>query len=192
MKPYKSLLYEKSKQVDSALDKNELTLLKFEIARIVEGIESPDAEDLYISGLSHYNAADKLQDINDARTLFSESLKKDRRYYIARLYLAHCYHDTKEFELALQQYLEVDREKLKNEFPLWRTVKLLEQIGFCLHILGRIDEARPYFEEVLEFYENKSLSDLANPLEIYQSLSESDPLYVRLKEIENDYFSNDA
>jgi len=123
-------------------------------------------------------------DIEEAHQYFLQSLKKDTKYYMARLYSAHCYHDKSEFEEALREYLTVDCELLKAEFPIWRYVKLQEQIGYCLYKLGKISEAKKYFQDTLELYQTENYEEMVDPSEVFECLEEFDPMYTKFKEIE--------
>jgi len=189
MSDHKKLLYKKHDQFDVA--EGELrTLLKYEIKTLIEELKLPDAQDLHILGLVHYHTSVDIHDIEKAHDYFLSALKKNQDYYMARLYSAHCFHDINKYGLALEEYLKVDDEKLRSEFALWRFVKLQEQIGFCYFKLGEKCKASSYFNSVLEFYRKENFDELVDPVEIYECLKPSNPIFRELKGIERAYYDN--
>ena len=189
MSKHKELLYKKHDQFDAAEDKHK-SLLKFEIKAIVEGLASPDAQDLHILGLVHYDTSKNIHEIIEAHKYFLDALEEDENYYMARLFSAHCFHDKNEYSEALAKYLKVDAVNLREEFPLWRFVKLQEQIGFCYSKLGQYDLSIKYFNDVLDFYRKVDFEELVDPVEIFECLEPSEPVYRELKEIEWTYYES--
>src|SRR5690606_24198266 len=114
-------------------------LLRIEIEQILNEQGRLDSEDYYIWGLTLY------MDINDenyiplAHEKFLISLDIDSKNFMSRLYSAHCYQDQGLLKRALNEYLKVDQERLKQEFSIWRYIKLKEQIGYCYYRLGKVD-----------------------------------------------------
>ncbi len=91
--------------------------------------------DYQILGLIDYESEDWRNNSEKILENFKKSSELDKTNFLAQLYLAHIYHDMGNLKLALENYLKVDTETLK-EFQLWRYVKLIEQIGFCTYELG--------------------------------------------------------
>lgn len=158
------------------------------LADLLSTIEQLDAEDYYLWGLSVYflNQENVLE---KSHALFHKALVEDKNYYLARLYSAHCFHDKGEYENALSEYLRVDQDLLKSEMPIWRWVKLLEQIGFCYVMLQKMELATPYFEKVIQLYLSTEKDTLVNIQEAYECLAIEDPLRVSLKAAESKHFS---
>ena len=190
MKKYKSVLFKKHDLFDQSENDDQKLLYRYEIKTIVDEVEYPDAQDLHILGLTYYETAKDEIDINEAHEYFLAALQENNNYYMARLYSAHCYHDNGDYESALKDYLAVDGDLLKAEFPLWRFVKLQEQIGYCYHKLGKITESKKYFNDILVFYQNEAYDELVDPSEVYECLEETDPIYTNLKKIELKYYGN--
>jgi hypothetical protein len=76
-----------------------------------------------------------------AITWFGHAAKweNDRYSVIAQLYLAHCYHDRKDWPHAIAAYEKVDQARLAAEWPRWRGVKCREQIAHCYALSGQTD-----------------------------------------------------
>ena len=127
---------------------------------------------------------DKKNNLRLALEKFRKAVELDKENFLAILYTAHCYHDKKDFKKALFYYEEVNVNKLK-EFRIWRFVKLIEQIGYCKYKLGRIKEGRENFEQILKWYEELGFDELVVPSELLECLDGSDPIVIRIKEIED-------
>jgi tetratricopeptide (TPR) repeat protein len=76
--------------------------------------------------------------------------ENDRYSVIAQLYLAHCYHDRKDWPRAIAAYEKVAQARLAQEWPRWRAVKCREQIAHCYALSGQADEAIRLFSSFLE------------------------------------------
>ena len=73
--------------------------------------------------------------------------------------------------------------------PIWRWVKLLEQIGFCYVKNGQMSTSEQYFDSVINAYLTTQQDELVPIQEAYECLSSKHPLFLRLKEVESKYFS---
>ncbi len=182
---YKKILLSKYEDFELE-DKPERKIsLRFEIFEILEQLEKPDSDDLHIWGLTYYMSDD---DKEHHKKLALEKLLRayelDASNFLACLYVAHCFHDKGEFEIALEYYEQVSQERLK-EFQVWRYVKLLEQIGFCNYKLGNRAVGRKQFQEVLEWYKKLPEEDFAVPAEMMECLPDNDKIVIEMKEIEN-------
>ncbi len=171
-------------------------LLSFEIKSLFEGMDQPEAEEFYGMGYVLYLLAEDYYDICEAHELFLQALERSPKHLIARLYSAHCYHDKAhsykdeaQFSDALSEYQDVDTSQLREEFDIWRYVKLQEQIGHCLCKMGQAEAAELYFEEVMDFYKKVGFGELPEPSELYECLGEGHPFFAALKKMEHEYFS---
>lgn len=186
-KTYKKKLYKLWDDFWLAEDETAIQLGK-NLAGFLSEIDDLDAEDFYLWGLSIYSLNQEGV-LEQSHPLFKRALGEDKDYYLARLYSAHCYHDKGEYKNALSEYLKVEQDLLKSEMPIWRWVKLLEQIGFCYTRLKKIELAEPYFEKVIREYISTEKGELVPIQEAYECLSSEHPLWVKLKEAENEQFS---
>ncbi|NHF61617.1 hypothetical protein FK220_019865 [Flavobacteriaceae bacterium TP-CH-4] len=150
------------------LDQNELT-----------------SENYQILGLVDYESEDWKNHSERILENFSKSVEKDESNFLARLYLAHIYHDIGNLDLALENYLKVNDKELK-KFQLWRYVKLIEQIGYCKYKLGDETGGITLFEKVLEWYrKTEDEYELARPTELLECLPENHKIVVGIKKVEN-------
>ncbi len=76
--------------------------------------------------------------------------ENDRYSVIAQLYLAHCYHDRKDYSHAISAYEKVDQARLAREWPRWRAVKCREQLAHCYALSGQTDIAIRQFSHFLD------------------------------------------
>ena len=180
---YKQLLYRKYDIYEDEQHPERKKLLFMEIKRILQGLHAPDAEDLYIWGLIYYNKddEDREQNLKIAAEQFMHALDREE-HCLGRLYLAHCYHDQKQYSKALENYLKVDEQELK-DFQLWRYIKLLEQIGECYYQLGEKKTGEQYFGRVLAYYREMGSDDLATPTEILRCLPPDHPFVAEMKQL---------
>lgn len=164
-------------------------MLRFDILSILNDLETLSSEDLYIWGLTYYMSDDnKEHHTKLALEKFHRAFSIDSDHFLACLYIAHCYHDLREFKEALNYYQLVDQSKLQ-EFQLWRYVKLIEQIGFCHFQLGDQQMGRSLFLEVLDWYRKTPKDEvLAVPTEMLQCLPETDEIIQEMKQL-NDYLN---
>lgn len=156
-----------------------------EIEQLLESQSDLDSDDYYIWGLTYYmndnNITDKLE---IAQKWFKKSLELDDYNFLARLYLAHCFHDQIDYLNALENYEKVNKLELK-KFQIWRYVKLVEQIGFCYYKLGQEKMGLECFREVVEWYEKSKVDDLAVPMELLTCLPANHEYVTRIKKIED-------
>jgi len=187
LKPYKDDLYKLWDEFWGC-QKDEEKSRAEKIQSFIKALDYSDAEDFYLWGLSVYSESSQ-DSLDDSHKLFLKSLGSEEDYYLARLYSAHCFHDKGNYLEALAEYLKVDQERLKQEMPIWRWVKLLEQIGFCYVKIGRLNEAVPYFESVIKSYLSYKDNELVPVQEAYECLPKDHLLVRRLKEAEEVHFA---
>lgn len=90
---------------------------------------------------------------------FHRALEWDPSNVMAQLYLAHCYHDRKDWTRAITEYEKVNLDQLARDWPAWRRTKCKEQIACCYAFAGRQDEAVSRFSALLS--EIEALDDAA-------------------------------
>ncbi|MPM94916.1 hypothetical protein SDC9_142065 [bioreactor metagenome] len=88
---------------------------------------------------------------------FSRAVKWDPTNVMAQLYLAHCYHDRKDYVRAINEYEKVDLVELGRNWPPWRRIKCIEQLAHCCACSGKTAEAIRRFTALLS--ELESLDD---------------------------------
>ncbi len=190
---YKNILHKKYEAFSLEENPVKQKLLRMEIHSILRDVDMLDSEDFYIWGLTFYMSfldkkydsfEDKLYDTNLALEKFIKALELDSDNFLACLYVAHCFHDNKDWFKALSFYGKVNQQKLK-EFQVWRYVKLIEQIGYCHFKLGNKEIGRKKFEKVLTWYKKSEIGELAVPTEMIECLDESDPIVKEIKKIED-------
>lgn len=96
----------------------------------------------------------------NAITWFARAVEWDPSLVIAQLYLAHCFHDRKDWPRAIAEYERVDLSRLAEDWPAWRVFKCREQLAHCHAEAGHIAEASRRFTELLDEMEAWS-KDLA-------------------------------
>ena len=137
----------------------------------------------YILGLIDYESQDWRQNIDSSINHFKAATKSDKNDFLARLYVAHCYHDLNQLELALDNYLKVDKVKLK-QFQFWRYVKMIEQIGYCYYKLGDKKVGEEYFQIVLDWYRKLPEIDRVAPTELLTCLPENHRIVTEIMQVE--------
>ena len=143
----------------------------------------------YIMGvLTYHEARVNDDDISSALIHFDNAISQNKNHYMAYLYAGYCCHDLGDHLRALELYESVNVEKLKDEYPIWRYVKLIEQMGECYHKIGLKDNAYSLFTEVAGYYDNVSFDELADPLELFRCLDPDDPLVIKLKGKSDNYY----
>ena len=184
---HKSELYELWDKFWLADEEEAIRLGEF-LQQFIANVPNQDAEDYYLWGLSIYslNQNDVLE---KCHPLFLSALEQDHLYYLARLYSAHCYHDKALYKQALEEYLLVDQVLLEKEMPIWRTIKLNEQIGFCYAKLGQQDLAEKYFLKIISAYLEIEKDELVPIQEAYECLPPEHPLVQKLKQAEDEHFA---
>jgi tetratricopeptide (TPR) repeat protein len=104
---------------------------------------------------SHHLTDDDEEELHDrALRHFRRAVELDSGCVMAQLYIAHCLHDREEWVPAIEAYLAVDGERLKEEWPRWREVKMREQIAQCCMRAGRLAEAVTRFRKFLDEIES--------------------------------------
>ncbi|GEM_PF-1247660 len=160
------------------------------LRRFLGDLPSPDSEDYYMWGLSIY-ALNQENVLEESHPFFLRALECDPNEYLARLYSAHCYHDKGDFSNALKEYLLVDQKSLKTEMPIWRYVKLLEQIGFCYTKEGNLEVAEEYFGKVEQAYLNAEPDELVPIQEAFECLDPDNLIVSRLAHAEKTHFETE-
>jgi tetratricopeptide (TPR) repeat protein len=80
---------------------------------------------------------------------FSLAVEWDSTNVMAQLYIAHCFHDRKDWPRTIAEYEKVDLERLSHDWPAWRAVKCREQLAQCHASAGNTAEAVRRFTEFL-------------------------------------------
>lgn len=186
MKEYQELLIKKYEAFEDEQNEQKKILLRFKVINILQShMDDLDSDDMHIWGLVYYMSDDDKEYHKPlALEKFLSAYEMDDSNFLACLYIAHCYHDTKDYMEALKYYMLVNQDDLK-DFMLWRYVKLIEQIGFCLHKLGKTKKAEDKFLQVLNWYKMipYDSTDLAIPQEIFECLPEDDNIVIELKKL---------
>jgi hypothetical protein len=108
----------------------------------------------YAFGLLYYNHPTAGEDPEgfQSRAIhwFSQAVEWDPGTVMAQLYLAHCFHDQKDWPRAIQEYEKVDLDWLARHMPAWRAVKCREQLGHCHAYAGNAEEAVRRFTAFLD------------------------------------------
>jgi tetratricopeptide (TPR) repeat protein len=93
---------------------------------------------------------------------FSRAVEWDGGNVMAQLYLAHCFHDRKDWGRAIAEYDKVDLDKLARDWPAWRAVKCREQLAQCYAYAGnRVEAVRRFtaFLDDVESWDEESLEE---------------------------------
>jgi len=87
---------------------------------------------------------------------YQKAVQLNSQNPMAQLYIAHCYHDLKEWDKACQAYQAVDTELLLAEYPYsdWRIAISKQQIAHCCMHLGKLDEAKQWLNDFFDAAEN--------------------------------------
>ena len=158
---------------------------RIEIFNLLQNEEEPDANALYIWGLTYYfSDDDKAYDTRMALEKFLQAYHLDKNHFLACLYTAHCYQDQNELTEALKYYELVNQDALK-EFQIWRYVKLIQQIGYCHYQLDNQVLGRKHFQEVLEWYNKLPAEDRPVPSELLKCLLADNEIVIEIKQIED-------
>src|SRR5262249_28377799 len=92
-----------------------------------------DSRMAYSLGLLYYEhplrETDEATWVERAISWFTRAVEWDSGNVIAQLYLAHCYHDQKDWPRAICAYEKIDQATLARDWPLWRAVKCREQLA---------------------------------------------------------------
>ncbi len=104
-----------------------------------------DSHLAYSLGLAYYNHPSRRDHPERYRSKaiewFRQAIEWEPERVMAQLYLAHCFHDRKDWPRAIAEYEHVDVVRLTRDFPAWRAVKCREQLATCHAYAGNIDEA---------------------------------------------------
>jgi len=175
--------FEKFDEFYLAEEKSKKNKLRSEIQSLLNEYPEKDSNCYHLLGLLDYESDDWKELLGKSIQNFKKAIELDSTNVLPQLYLAHCYHDLNQLELALENYQKVDKEKLK-EFQIWRYIKLIEQIGYCEYKLGNKKMGEQYFEEVLEWYKKVPEIDRAVPVELINCLPKNHRIVIEMKKIE--------
>ena len=164
-------------------DKTKKNELRLEIKLMLNKLDQKDSNCYHLLGLLDYESDDWKKHVDKSIQNFEKAIELDKNNFLAQLYLAHCYHDLNQLELALLNYNKVNQEKLK-EFQVWRYTKLIEQIGYCKYKLGNKKSAEIHFEEVLKWYKKLPEIDRVVPSELIECLPKDHWIVIEIKKIE--------
>lgn len=159
--------------------------LRVEIINALKNCKPLESKHFHLWGLTLYFSGYEPQreDLLKAIEKFKSSLELEPDNFLSQLYMAHCYHDLKEYKNALSNYLKVNKEKLK-ELQYWRYVKLLEQIGFSYYKTGTAPIAHIYFEQLLiEYKSHLKPFMLPYPSELKECLGEQHEITKTILEL---------
>ncbi len=113
-----------------------------------------DSQIAYVLGFVDYFHPSRDDDdekhLSSAIEWFQRALEWDTENFMARLYLAHCFHDREDWLRAIAEYEKVDLEKLAQERAIWRSVKCREQLAHCYAHAGNHDKAIGLFRAFLD------------------------------------------
>jgi tetratricopeptide (TPR) repeat protein len=176
-------IFKKYNKFVSAESKEEKNKLRTKIKQLLADYSDLDSNCYHILGLLDFESDDWEDHIEQSICNFKKAIDLDKTNVLPQLYLAHCYHDLNQLELALEYYKKVDKEKLK-AFQIWRYTKLIEQIGYCEYKLGNKQLGEQYFKEVLEWYRKLPEIDRVVPSELIECLPEEHWIVKEMKTIE--------
>ncbi len=158
--------------------------IRSEIQSMLDTYTEKDSNCYHLLGLLDYESDDWEDHLEKSIQNFKKAVELDQNNVLPQLYLAHCYHDLNQLELALENYQKVNKEKLK-EFLVWRYVKLIEQIGYCYYKLGNRAVGEQHFEKVLEWYKKLPKIDRVVPSELMDCLPDDHDIVIAMKKIED-------
>ncbi len=176
-------IFEKYDEFSLTEHKSEKDTLRFKIKSLLDKYSEKDSNCYHVLGLLDYESDDWKENIETAIWNFKKAIELDKNNVLPQLYLAHCYHDLDQLELALENYNKVNKKKLK-EFQIWRYTKLIEQIGYCEYKLGNKKIGEQHFEYVLEWYKKFPEIDRVVPRELLDCLPENHWIVNEMKKIE--------
>ncbi len=108
--------------------------------------------------------------------VFLKALAHDPERAQSLLYLAHCFHDLKRWNLAYAAYCQVDTEQLLRDNPhaRWQVLKTEEQLALCAARLGKTKEATERFQHlagrILDLDEDARCDEVVNVDEMMEAV----------------------
>ena len=110
---YKEILYKKYDAFSLEGNEAKKKSLQSELQSILNKIDNHDSEDFYIWGLIYY-ISDEQKEYNKNIDLekFIKAYQLDADNFLACLYVAHCFHDKKDFTNALNYYERVNQKSV--------------------------------------------------------------------------------
>ena len=180
---FKDSIFKKYDSLTLLKDKAEEDILRSEIKLMLEEYSEKDSNCYHLLGLVDFESDNWEKHIEKSIANFKKAVALDGNNFLAQLYLAHCFHDINQLDLALENYNKVDKKKLK-DFQVWRHTKLIEQIGYCQYKLGNKKIGEKHFEEVLEWYKILPEIDKVVPSELMECLPKNHWIVIEIKKIE--------
>ena len=176
-------IFEKYDEFVLAEQKAKKDILRSEIKSMLNEYSEKNSNCYHLLGLIDFESDDWKVHIEKSIANFKKAIELDETNVLPQLYLAHCYHDLNQLELALENYNKVDKEKLK-EFQVWRYTKMIEQIGYCEYKLGNKQIGEQHFEEVLGWYKKLPEIDRVVPSELIECLPKNHRIVTEIKKTE--------
>lgn len=166
-----------------------------EFSNFQKNIPQLSSHDHFLIGCMYMELISDSASMRSAQEHFHSALRLDETHYMARLYSGHCYFDFAGYEkdlaifqLALNEYLQVDADTLRREQAPWQYAQWLELVGSCFHHLGQEQTALRYFKKMLEVYRQERFDTLLDPTAIYDCIEVNGEMYNTLKQIEDAYY----
>jgi tetratricopeptide (TPR) repeat protein len=138
-------------------DLDERKAIADEAERVLRAALDPSPRDTRVAhslGLLYYNYPSYAEDPEgfQSRAIdwFTRAVEWDQGNVMAQLYLAHCFHDRKDWARAILEYEKVDLDRLARDWPAWRAVKCREQLAHCHAYAGHVEEAVQRFTAFLD------------------------------------------
>jgi hypothetical protein len=124
------------------------------VLRAALDLSPRDSRVAHSLGLLFYNHPSHAEDPEryQSRAIdwFTRAVAWDPGNVMAQLYLAHCFHDRKDWPRAILEYEKVDLDRLARHWPAWRAVKCREQLAHCYAYAGHTREAVRRFTAFLD------------------------------------------
>ncbi len=179
---FKDKIFKKYDDLVLVENKTEEDILRSEIKSMLKEYSEKDSNCYHLLGLVDYESDNWKKHIEQSIHNFKKAIELDKDNFLAQLYLAHCYQDLNQLDLALENYKKVDKKKLK-KFQVWRYTKLIEQIGYCEYKLGNKKIEEKHFEEVLKWYKKLPEIDRVTPSELIECLPKKHRIVIEMKKI---------
>ena len=153
-----------------------------------------DSRIAHTLGLLYYDHLSRIEDrevsLDRAIEWFTRATEWEPGDVLARLYLAHCFHDREDWDRDIAEYAQVDLARLARDWPAWRAVKCREQLAHCHAGAGHSAEATRLFAAFLDDAESwddsqaeESISDLDELVDAVTRKLDSPALLRRAREL---------
>lgn len=123
-----------------------------EYLRVAASLAPKEAHIAYATGYATYMVGAPTPE--QALVHFDRALELDHEHGWARLYRAHCLHDLKRWDEAVEAYTQVPKQQFAGP-TTWRMDVLVEQQGWCRLQAGDVAGARADLERILSRYEQQ-------------------------------------